>query len=120
MRARRNILGIPAWNVTYSRPWTAKEEALLGVVPDRVLAKRLKRTLVAVQARRERKHLPPAGAQRRRFTPQEDSLLKSVSNQRAARKLGRSTDSVAARRLYLASKSGRNTALRAKRRKLIA
>jgi hypothetical protein len=50
VRARRNILGIPAWNVIYSRPWTAKEEALLGVVPDRALAKRLSRTFLAGRA----------------------------------------------------------------------
>jgi hypothetical protein len=104
VRARRNILGIPAWNVTYSRPWTAKEEALLGVVPDRLLAEKLKRTFIAVQARREIKHRPPVGAQRRRFTTQEDSLLKSMSNQQAARKLGRDIQIVSARRHYLASK----------------
>ena len=103
VRARRNILGIPAWNATYSRPWTPDEEALLGVVPDRVLAKRLKRTFAAVQARRENKHLHPASPQRRRFTPQEDALLRSTSNQEAARKLGRDIQIVAARRRYLHS-----------------
>jgi hypothetical protein len=107
VRVRRSILGIPAWNVTYSRPWAAKEEALLGVVPDRVLAKRLKRTFTAVQARREIKRLPPVGAQRRRFTPREDSLLKSMSNLRAARKMGRRVDVVARRRRYLAAEKAR-------------
>jgi hypothetical protein len=53
VRARRNILGIPAWHASYSKPWTPEEDALLGVVPDRALAKRLKRTFLAVQARRE-------------------------------------------------------------------
>lgn len=51
--ARRNILGIPAWNATYARPWTAQEEALLGTIPDRALARKLKRTFNAVQCRRE-------------------------------------------------------------------
>jgi hypothetical protein len=109
VRSRRNILGIPAWNVTYSRPWTAAEEAQLGVVPDRQLAKKLKRTFSAVQARREIRHLPPVGAQRHRFTPQEDAVLESMSNQQAARKLGRSTDVISARRRYLASNAGRKT-----------
>jgi hypothetical protein len=103
VRSRRNILGIPAWNVTYSRPWTTEEEAL-GVVPDRQLAKKLKRTFIAVQARREIRHLPPVGAQRHRFTPQEDAVLESTSNQQAARKLGRDIQIVSARRRYLASK----------------
>src|SRR5580693_8273307 len=67
VRARRNILGIPALNVIYSRPWTAEEEAELGIVPDRVLAKRLKRTFIAVQARREIKHQLAVGAQRHQF-----------------------------------------------------
>lgn len=69
VRARRNILGIPAWNASYSKPWTAEEDALLGVVPDRVLAKRLKRTFLAVQARREIKQLPPVNPQRCRPIP---------------------------------------------------
>jgi hypothetical protein len=105
VRARRNILGIPAWNVSYSRPWTTAEEALLGVVPDRVLAKRLGRTFLAVQARREIKHLPPVNPERRRFTQEEDALLKSLSNLEAARKLGRNLQVVAARRRYLASQA---------------
>ena len=66
VRARRNILGIPAWNVSYSKPWTSEEDAFLGVVPDRVLAKRLKRTFLAVQARREIKQIPPVNPQRQR------------------------------------------------------
>ncbi|MGO8696348.1 MAG: hypothetical protein ACLQVY_01325 [Limisphaerales bacterium] len=107
VQSRRSILGIPAWNFTYSRPWTAKEEALLGVVADRVLAKKLKRTFLAVQTRREMNHLPPIGAKMRRFTPEEDSLLKSMSNQQAARKLGRDSEIVAARRRLLAFKSKR-------------
>jgi hypothetical protein len=110
VRARRNILGIPACNVTYSRPWTAKEEALLGVVPDRLLAKKLNRTFIAVQARREIKHLRPAEAQRRRFTPQEDAVLKSMSNQQAAQKLGRNSEVVAARRRLLLFKVEKETA----------
>jgi len=105
VRARRNILGIPAWNVSYSRPWTKAEEALLGVVPDRELAKKLGRTFLAVQARREIKHLPPVNPERRRFTQEEDALLKSLSNLEAARKLGRNLQVVAARRRYLASQA---------------
>jgi len=66
VRARRNILGIPAWNASYSKPWTPQEDALLGVVPDRLLAKRLKRTFLAVQARREIKQIPPVNPKRRR------------------------------------------------------
>ena len=105
VRARRNILGIPAWNVSYSRPWTTAEEALLGVVPDRELAERLGRTFLAVQARREIKHLPPVNPERRRFSQEEDALLKSLSNLVAARKLGRNIQVVAARRRYLASQA---------------
>jgi len=74
VRARRNILGIPAWNVTYSRPWRDEEEALLGAVPDRVLAMRLSRTFLAVQARREMNHLPPVGTQKHRLSRKGNSL----------------------------------------------
>jgi hypothetical protein len=44
VRAWRNALGIPAWHVAYARSWTANEEALLGVAPDRLLAERLRQT----------------------------------------------------------------------------
>jgi hypothetical protein len=74
VRARRNILGIPAWNAVYSKPWTPQEDALLGVIRDRVLAKRLKRTFAAVQARRENKRIPPANPQKRRSIHIEWSL----------------------------------------------
>lgn len=65
--ARRQNLGIPAWNVCYARPWSPQEDALLGVVPDRLLAKKLKRTFLAVQARRESKQRPPVNPQNGRF-----------------------------------------------------
>jgi hypothetical protein len=66
VRARRNNLGIPAWNACYSKPWTPQEDALLGAVPDRVLAARLERTFLAVQARREIKQIPPVNPLRQR------------------------------------------------------
>jgi hypothetical protein len=65
VRYRRNILGIPAWNVTYFKPWTPDEDALLGTIPDRKLARKLKRTFLAVQYRRELKKIPPIEPQRR-------------------------------------------------------
>jgi hypothetical protein len=98
-----HLFGIPAWNVSYSKPWTPAEEALLGLVPDKELAKRLGRTFLAVQARREIKHFPPVNPLRRRFTQEENALLKTLSDLEAARKLGRSLQVVAARRRYLAS-----------------
>jgi len=66
VRARRSILGIPAWHAIYSKPWTAEEDALLGALPDRVLARKLKRTFAAVQFRREIKQIPPVNPQKRR------------------------------------------------------
>lgn len=52
VKARRSGLGIPGWNVEYSRPWTGQEEALLGTMPDGLLAKKLKRTYTAAKSRR--------------------------------------------------------------------
>ena len=66
VRARRSLLGIPAWHAVYSKPWTPPEDALLGVIPDRDLAGKLKRTFLAVQARREQMQIPPVNPQKRR------------------------------------------------------
>ena len=65
---------MPAAKITTSPGlWSGEDDALLRAVPDRVLAKRLNRTLGAVQARREIEHFAPAEPQRRRRTPEEDA-----------------------------------------------
>jgi hypothetical protein len=101
VRARRNLLHIPAKYAPRWPLWTPKEEALLGVLPDRDFAKRFNRTLVAVQDRRRGKGIPPADPKVRRFTPEEDALLGTIPDKEAALRLNRPTAVVRQRRLRL-------------------
>jgi len=48
------------------RPWTAEELALLGTLPDGVVAKRIGTTVEAVRHQRAWRGIPTARARRRR------------------------------------------------------
>jgi hypothetical protein len=50
--------------VAGKRPWLPEEDALLGTMTDREVARRLGRTKAAVTARRERKGIPPVARRR--------------------------------------------------------
>jgi hypothetical protein len=110
---RRQKLGIAACR--QPRPWAANEEALLGTKPDKELARKFGRTLKAVEARRIQRGQPKPdavfrviklasrtdraskaavmphakpGARYCTWTPDEDALLGSFTDEEVARKLG--------------------------------
>jgi hypothetical protein len=56
-------------------PWTPDEDALLGTMPDRKLARRLGRTYNAVAARRLNKSIPYCNPKRKSWRPQDDEVL---------------------------------------------
>ena len=110
-------LGLPQVDVKQRR-WTQAEDALLGALPDLVVAKRINRNLWAVYHRRYRLGIPRYGTgsakigtaanralsqppftpsrqpKPRRWTPEEDALLETLTPQEAAAKLNRTLASV--------------------------
>ncbi len=77
--------------------WTKEEDALLGTLPDERLAKKLRRSLVAVRSRRHLKRI----SLRRSWRPAEDKLLGTQSDHQIARRLRRAASHVSARRRQL-------------------
>src|SRR5260370_1052605 len=71
------------------RPWTAKEEAKLGVLTDQELARQTGRSVRAVRTRRQRRHLAQKNPLRRPWTPEEEKLLGTATDNEVARLLGR-------------------------------
>jgi len=59
---RRRKLGIPNHVSKIRHLWTAKQEELLGVLPDQEVADLLSRTVNGVKLRRRRLHIPAARA----------------------------------------------------------
>jgi len=74
---------------------------LLGTEPDRKLARRLGRTLAAVQVRRIKRKIPSALPTARRWTAREDALLGTKADAEVGRLLGRGTAGVRRRRRLL-------------------
>jgi len=79
------------------RPWTAEEDQLLGTKPDRILARRFDRSVVAVTARRRLKHIRFIKVWR----PEDDQILGTRPDRQVAMLLGRSLSNVAGRRRKL-------------------
>jgi len=87
----------------HGRPWTAKEDRLLGTKPDSELATLLKRTRITVYWRPFALGMKPA-VQRPpqwKWTPTEDKFLGAASDAVIGRRLDRSGFSVQLRRLRL-------------------
>src|SRR5258706_8476492 len=87
----------------YSRkglPWTAREIALLGKVPDSVLARRFARTIQGVTSERERHRIhfqtPP-----RLWTANETKLLGRFPDRELARRFRRPKNQVRTERIRL-------------------
>jgi precorrin-6x reductase len=57
VRAHRSALGIQKFDLQ-RRPWTAEQDALLGVLSDEEVARRLNRTLESIKVRRGRLRIP--------------------------------------------------------------
>ena len=91
------------------RPWTAKEDRLLGTRPDIEIATLLKRTRMTVYRRRCELGIKPAVQRppQRKWTPTEDKLLGTASDTVIGRRPGRSVFSVQFRRLRLKLPSDR-------------
>ncbi len=77
-----------AGKASRSRRWTKKDDALLGVMPDEQLAKRLGRSVLAVAVRRHLKRV----STRRRWRPLDDKLLGTLPDGEIARRLGCTRD----------------------------
>lgn len=87
--ARRRAIGVA--KTTLHRPWTEKEVALLGTVPDLELARRLNRTKGSIVDKRNQlriyryRNRPGYGA----WKGIEDALLGKFADSEVARRLGR-------------------------------
>ena len=97
---KRFLLGIPRFvSKGEPRPWTQKEEALLGTDVDFEIARRLKRTTVATTKRRQFLKIPHFWD--RPWTAEDDKLLGTTTDRQAAHELGRSKRQVIERRRML-------------------
>lgn len=83
-----------------ARAWTADEDRLIGTLPDRALAQKLKRTTGAVRARRRMLGLPPV-VSAKPWRPEQLALLGKVSDGKASRLTGHPISSVRAKRISL-------------------
>ena len=81
--------------------WTAQEDALLGTMPDELLAARLGRPLSGVLTRRHDLNLPTFAPKVRLWTPEEDALLGTDLDKAIAIRLGVRRAVVGARRDHL-------------------
>src|SRR4030095_15687814 len=83
-----------------SKPWTRADLALLGRIPDSVLARRTRRTIKAIVAERERLRIHmPTGP--RRWTSREIRMIGQYTDAELARRLCRPYDEVRNQRLEL-------------------
>ena len=88
-------------DVLAARPWTKREEKLLGTKPDEEVARLIGREPSAVRTHRYRKGIPPCQLLRRPFTKAEERLLGTDTDKIIARRLGRDEGTVAAHRREL-------------------
>lgn len=102
VRNQRRAFKIPAFlRRSAGRRWTVAETRLLGTMPDKELARRLKRTLPALQSRRHILGIPYLNPTFKRWKPEEDKLLGRFSDEEVARRANRPLNSVKTRRQYL-------------------
>ena len=87
--------------------WTPEEDALLGTMPDKKLARRLKRTYDAVAVRRLNKGIPPCNPKRKSWRTEDDKVLGSRPDDQIALLLRRTVFSVKNRRRKLGIRSKR-------------
>lgn len=81
------------------RPWTPREEALLGKSPDAAVARKIGRTASAVWEHRHKLGLPNSClSPRRPWTKAEEALLGTDADKVIAKKLGRTVVAVQMRR----------------------
>jgi hypothetical protein len=79
------------------RPWTPREDRLLGTRTDEAVARLIDRHWGTVAARRRRLGIP-ATVERRPWTPKEDRLIGTASDEALSKKLGRPRTTIGLRR----------------------
>jgi hypothetical protein len=82
-------------------PWTPEEDALLGTMPDKKLARRLKRSYDAVAARRLHQGIPSCNPKRKLWRPEDDRVLGTRPDGQIALLLRRTVLSIRNRRRKL-------------------
>ena len=88
------------WRTHYR--WRPEEVALLGTAPDHEIAKRLRRTMDAVQQKRTELGIPTfSRSPFRRWTAEEGALLGAAPDEEIAARIGRSLEAVRTRRRRL-------------------
>ena len=87
--------------------WTSEEDDLLGTMPDKKLARRLKRSYDAVAARRLNKGIPPCNPKRKSWQPEDDRVLGTRPDDQIALLLRRTVASIKNRRRKLGIRSNR-------------
>jgi hypothetical protein len=88
-------------------PWAPEENALLGTIPDKRLARRLKRSYDAVAARRLRQGIPSCNPKRKLWRPEDDQILGTRPDGQIALLLRRTVLSIRNRRRKLGVRAKR-------------
>jgi len=96
------------------RPWTAREESLLGTLTDAAIGKRLNRTRKAVEGKRRAMGIAAHVAHSRQWSKAELSQLGKISDAKLAAKLGCSRKHVleTRQRREVAASSPQNTPIK--------
>jgi hypothetical protein len=102
---RRRLLGV-AKEYDSHAPWSTKETALLGVLPDAEVARRTGHPLGSVQQKRYHLGLPsvvagPKGPRRYHWTAAEDQAIRTRTVDEAVQRLNRSRGAIEKRRQVL-------------------
>jgi hypothetical protein len=82
-----------------ARPWTKQESALLGKYPDAEVARRIHRSIIAVQMRRHLQGIACCSPKIRPWTSSEKALLGKLPDRTVAERLGRTFGAVRGRRI---------------------
>jgi hypothetical protein len=94
------------------RYWTPEEDALLGTMPDKKLARRLKRSYEAVAFRRLKEGIPFCNPKRKSWRPEDDQVLGTRPDDQIALLLRRTVAAIKLRRRKLGIRSKRAGLLR--------
>lgn len=99
IRARRLLLNIRALPPANQQPWRDWEIRLLGTGTDRMIAKRLGRSVHSVENKRRKLGIKSPAT--RFWTKEEEAIIGRVSDAEAARRMGRTRKAVQHRRRKL-------------------
>ncbi len=121
---RQDALKAPKWKIAEAARtqsvarlrWTKQEDVLLGTMPDERLARKLRRSVEAVRARRHSKRI----SFRRQWHPDEDKILGTRPDPDIAKLLGLQVCVVALRRRKLGKPTFQDMDMKAMERKLAA